>query len=129
MKYFKLISLIFFTLFYLSSCKKDCPTNNCEDLKNALESNNNENLKSIVTNYINSLPSQQYTQQNINTLASSFSKGCSISSKVLCFDCIMTLPSETEIQLTVTSNQLIISKVIDISYTADNKMKFVSAHE
>ena len=129
MKHLKLLSVIIVVLIALAGCKKDCPANDCETLKTALIAGDITNLQSSITNLINNLPSKEYTEQNINSLASSLSNQCSVTTKVICFDCVMTLPSETEIQLTFTNNQSIVSKVIDISYTADNKMKFVSAHD
>ena len=129
MKYHKLLTLVIFASFYLTGCKKDSPCNDCEELKTSLTTDNKDNIKSIITSFINNLPSQEYTEQNINSLSSSLSNKCSISTKVFCFDCILTLPSETEIQLTFTNSQSTVSKVIDISYTVDNKMKFVGVHE
>ncbi len=129
MKHFKLLLLLTVISFSLAGCKKDCPANHCEGLKTALITGDNTNLQSSIANLINNLPNQEYTEENINALVSSVADQCSITTKVICFNCIMTLPSETEIQLTFTNNQSTISKIIDISHTAENKMKFVSVHD
>jgi hypothetical protein len=129
MHYIKLFFLIGCFSLIAFGCKKDDATNDCEGLKNALVIDAKEDVKAIINSFINKLPSQAYTEQNINVLASSILNQCSISTQVFCFDCVATLPSITEIQLTVTSSQPNISKIIDISYTPENKMKCVFVHD
>jgi hypothetical protein len=128
MYYIRLFFLIVCISFTSLGCKKDSVNNNCEDLKNAMVTDAKDNIKSLINSFISRLPSQAYTEQNINALASSLSNECSISALVVCFDCIATLPTESEIYLTVTSNQSNISTAVDISYTPDNKMKCVGVH-
>ena len=98
-------------------------------MKKALVINAKDDVKAIVNAYIAQLPSQAYTEQNINALSTSLSQQCSVSTLLFCFDCIATLPSMTEIQVTVTSTQPTVSKVLDISYTPANNMTCVGVHE
>lgn len=113
----------------LLACKKDSQSGNCELLKNALIADVKDDVKALVNTYISQTPSQVYTAQNMDALASALSKECSLSPLVLCFDCVFTLPSMSEIQITVTSIQPNVSRVLDISYTPDNKMTCVSVHD
>lgn len=113
----------------LLACKKDTPSGNCELLKNALIANSKDDVKAIVNTYISQMPSQVYTAQNMDALASALSKECSLSPLVLCFDCVFTLPSMSEIQITVNSVQPHGSRVLDISYMPDNKMTCVAVHD
>jgi hypothetical protein len=129
MYYIKLFFVIACISLTSWGCKKEAANNNCENLKNAVVIGAKDDIKSIITFFIEKLPSKDYTEQNINALASSLSNECSISTTVFCFDCIFTLPGMSEIQITVTSNQPNISKVVDISYTPDNKMKCVNVHD
>jgi hypothetical protein len=130
MRHVKTFFLIVCIASTVLGCKKDTPVNNCENLKNAVVKDAKDEIKSLVTAYINQLPSKAYSEQNINALASSFSGGCSISTLVDCYDCISTLPSMTEIRITVTLVQPNITKVADISYTSsDNKMKCAGVHD
>ena len=129
MRYVKTFFLLACISCTFLGCKKDTPPNNCENLKNAVITGSKDDVKSLVNIYISQLPSQAYTAQNIDALASSFSKECSISTLVFCFNCILTYPSMTEIQITVTSTQPTISKTADISYTPDNKMTCVGVHD
>ena len=101
----------------------------CERLKNALTTEDRESAKSIITEFIRTLPSREYTEQILKILVSSLSKQCSISTVEYCFACIQTMPGESEIRLTFTSNQSNIVRAIDISYTPDNKMEFINVHE
>ena len=129
MRYVKIFCLIVCICCIALGCKKDKGDNHCEDLKNALVADAKDDIKLLVNTYISQLPSQAYTAQNINALTSSLSKECSISTLVFCFDCVFTLPSMSEIQITVTSTQPTISKVVDISYTPANNMTCVHVHD
>jgi protoheme ferro-lyase len=129
MRYVKIFCLIVCISCIALGCKKDTAGNHCEELKNALVAGAQDDIKSLVNTYISQLPSQAYTEQNINELTSSLSKECSISTLVFCFDCVATLPSMSEFQITVTSTQPTISKVVDISYTPANNMNCVHVHD
>jgi hypothetical protein len=124
----KLLFLITCISFAGLGCKKDTTNTDCEDLKNAIITDNQNDIKAIVTSHINKLPSKNYTEQNINALASSLSGTCSISTLIYCYDCIATLPGMSEIEVKVTSTQPNVKKVLDISYDAANKMTCASVH-
>jgi len=109
----------------LTSCKKDNGT--CEDLKIAASSNEVAKVGSIITAYIASLPSQTYNEQNIQVLTERISR-CDISSSIFCFDCVQTLPSQTEISLNFVYNGTSVQRVIDLSYSTDNKIVFRNLH-
>ena len=110
----------------VSGCKKQSSPA-CEKLKESIATNNTEEVKSRITQFIYSLPSTDYTAQNLNHLAASLSQ-CNISADVLCFDCIQTLPSESEIRISFNSSGTMVTKTIDISYSPGNKMKVVNMH-
>lgn len=125
----KILFLITCISFAGIGCKKDVPNTSCEDLKNAIIADAKDNIKNIVTAHINKLSSQNYTEQNINALASSLAGSCTISTRIYCYDCIATLPSMTEIELTVTSTPTVVKKVLDISYDPANKMTCANVHD
>jgi hypothetical protein len=119
-----------FMVLLLNSCKKETTDNtNCIKFKEAIEATNIEQTRTAIDNYINNLPSQDYTEQNINNLTHVISNACNITSGIYCFDCVYTLPSQTEIWVSFISGGATIKKTIDISYSADNKMKFVNLHD
>jgi hypothetical protein len=117
--------MLLFTILPTGCKKQSSPV--CEKLKESIATNNTEDAKSLITQFINRLPSADYAAQNLDNLAASLSQ-CSISATVLCFDCIQTLPSQSEIRLSFNSSGAAIAKTFDISYTPDNKMKVVNMH-
>ena len=113
-----------------TGCKKEKENSECISLKEGITSNNIQQVKDIITVYISKLPSDDYTEANINKLVSVISGQCGVSSGLSCFDCIDTLPSQTEIWIEVTSGSSTLRKTIDLTYTSgSNKMKFGNMHD
>jgi hypothetical protein len=110
--------LLFLTVLLLNSCRKETVAENCTKLKEAVAANNTEQVGKIITEYIDNLPSKDYTEQNLSKLTRNISNLCNITSGVYCFNCIQTLPGQSEIWVS-----------IDITYTPANKMKFSNMHE
>jgi hypothetical protein len=121
--------LLVFTFLLLSGCKKETLTKNCAKLKEAVAANNTEQVSKIITEYIGNLPSDDYTAQNITKLTQNISNLCDVTSGVYCFNCIQTLPGQSEIWVSFLSGGATIKKTIDITYTPANKMKFANMHE
>jgi hypothetical protein len=129
MFFLRISFLIILCAILTPGCKKDSSDQQCQKLKDGMAANNTETVKTVITQFINQLPSNSYTQNNLNYLASSLSGQCTISAKVLCFDCILTLPGQSEIRLSFIFSPSLVEKTIDISYSPDNKMKVVNMHE
>ena len=110
-------------------CSKDSLDSECQRLKDRMTVNDTESVKAIITTYINMLPSKNYDQQNLEVLSASISNNCGISAVVLCFDCIDTLPEQSEIKVSFIFFGNTIQRIIDISYSANNEMKIVNMHE
>ena len=121
------IFLTFVIAFALVSCEKH-GHESCGELKEAAYSNNVQKVSSLIQAYIRGLPSTNYNEQNIQLLTQCISK-CDISSTVFCFDCIKTLPSQTEISLDFNYNGTAVRKVIDLSYSPDKKIVFKNMHD
>jgi hypothetical protein len=120
------LSLLLFACLIIA-CKKSSDTPRCEELREKMTNNDKEGVRTIITRYINGLPSQKYTAQNLDNLVKAINRQCGIRGEVRCFDCIETLPTQSEIVLRFSSPS--IEKVIDISYTSVNTMIFVNMHE
>ena len=125
----KLFFAIACICFSFTGCKKDSAGYKCEELKNAVITGADDDIKSIITHFINRLPSKKYTEENVNALLSSLTNECSVTTALVCYDCVYTLPSMSEIQITVTSNQVTASKTVDITYTPDNNMRCAGVHD
>ena len=93
----KLVLVLILGLGFIS-CKKDI-AGKCDDLVEAMMNNNQEKSATIMNSWINELPSDEYTEDNINRLISLINDNCTINATLFCFDCVMTLPSQTEIGL------------------------------
>lgn len=117
-------------LFLLTACKKEkIVTADCQQLQNGITTDNKEEVKKVINKFITSLSSQTYTEQNLNALVSAINKQCGASATLLCFDCIQTLPSQTEIRISYAGTSGPVEKTIDIIYTTSNKMAFHNMHE
>jgi len=124
------IAILIFTALVFSGCKKTNENDNCTALKNAAAAGNVQQANEAITAYINILPSADYTEINIKKLTETIASGCGITSGVDCFNCILTLPSQTEIAISFTAAGNTVRKTIDITYTAaTNKMKFGNMHD
>lgn len=127
----------FLTIFLLgiimislnAGCKKESEEANCQQFKNSIISADKEQVKTIISQYITALPSSNYTEQNLNALAGSVQQHCTMNALVLCFDCIQTLPSQTEIRISFLNGATTVEKTIDISYNSNNKMVFHNLHD
>jgi len=128
MRYHKLLLLLIVLAISIVSCKKDA-SNKTNAFKEALISNNIEAVKAAIETRVNRLPSKKYSEQNLNNLGASLVKEYSISAEVLCFSCIKTLPEESEIKLSFLSEGSVVQRIIDITYTEDNTIRFVNMHE
>jgi len=127
-KFLSLLAIVL--LFAILSCKKDeiVPAD-CIELESGLTNSNTGQVKTVITKFINSLPSQVYTEENLNRLVSAIGEQCSVSVTMLCYDCIKTLPSQTEIYISYAGTTNPVNKTIDITYTENNKMKFSNMHD
>ena len=120
-------SILIISSLGILSCKKDLNLR-CEQLKAAAFDNNVETVKMIISSYISALPSTTYNEQNVTALAEEFSK-CDINYLPPCFNCIKTLPPQTELVLQFNYNGVQTQKVIDLSYSKSNRIVFKNIHD
>ena len=125
MKIVLIVSLFVFSF----GCRKTTLQNSCADLSRAVMNSDKALAKSAIDNIIRSIPSSQYTQGNIQNLVNKISGNCNLQTTLLCFDCIKTLPTQTEIRITINSGTTPVQKTIDISYTSSNTMVFHNMHD
>lgn len=125
----KRILQAFFLSLIMLSCKKDNPAPQCESLRAAMQSDNVNAATAAVTQYIRSLSSQDYSRENLENLSSAIAGHCAIRAELLCFSCIDTYPEQSEIKVSIIYQGTSLSKIFDISYTPDNKIKVVNMHD
>jgi hypothetical protein len=103
---------------------------NCELLQNAMVNNDVAQVRTAITAFIAGLYTDVYTEPNLNELIRLIENTCnSIDGELFCFNCIKTLPPQSEIILRLNVGGTTIVKVIDLSSTPANKMKFVNMHD
>jgi riboflavin transporter FmnP len=126
----KLLACAFVLLLFMACKKQNAVTDNCASLQQGMVAGDIAGVGATITNYINTLPSNIYTEQNLQALAGAIRGGsCNITATIDCFNCIKTLPAQTEIQISFSSGGTTISKTIDITYTANNVIRFNSMHD
>ena len=97
-KYFPLLVIPLLSAA-LSCSKQDSERDYCQELRDGVTNSNVEEVRHVITQFINGLSSQDYTEENINNLVNVIEDYCDGSAAMLCFDCVRTLPSQTEIQI------------------------------
>lgn len=126
-----LLLMLLFATAVFAGCKKDSPDQKCRELQEALVTNDVETVKTIIDGYIHRLPGKTHTQKNLEKLAETISGNCTILAEILCYNCIYTLPGQSEIRLSFTASGTAIHKTIDISSisTTNETMRTVTMHE
>ena len=86
-------------------------------------------MRQAMEELFHTLPSLDYNKANMDLLIDKISD-CDIDTGFYCFDCVQTLPSQTEIQLILQHNGSTIKKTLDISYnSSNNTLRFVNMHD
>ena len=124
-----LILVIIISATLSSGCRKDFSDKQCQQLKDEMIADNKQEVIKLLTEKVGQLPSTTYTEENLNKLATSISNEYGITTQLLCFSCIQTLPEQSEIRFSFTQAGTTTSKTIDVSYTPNNEIKIVSMHD
>ena len=113
----------------LVACKKEsiAPAD-CQRLQNGIIASDKEEVKAVINKTIAGLSSRSYTGQNLTNLTDAISRQCGVFASVTCFDCIKTLPSQSEIRISCPAPGGTVEKTVDITYTATNEMIFNNLH-
>jgi hypothetical protein len=124
------VIIILSTIILVTACKKDAENGNCVLLKEGMKANNVQQVGTVITKYISSLQTNEYTEENINKLMLAIKGQCNLNAGIYCFDCISTLPSQTEIWIEFNNAGTTMRKTIDLTYTyGTTKMKFGNMHD
>jgi hypothetical protein len=135
--YKRLFTIIVLTVLVTSGCRRtgDDPQSarvssaNCERLKKAMINHDVDEARIAITEYIAALSTDVFSGATIDELIRLIEKNCiAIDADLVCVSCIDTLPAQSEITLRLTSAGTTMVKIIDLSYTPANKIRFVSMH-
>lgn len=119
--------LLLSTLF--AACRKEGLSNSCSNLKEGIAADDVTRVNKAITGFIAVLKSRDYNEVNINTLYRKIASDCGITVETYCFDCIKTLPSQTEIRISLDNAGVTKTKIIDLTYTKNNKIVFRNMHD
>lgn len=125
----KKILLILICSQLVLACDKDEITGDCESLRDGILNNNADKAGPAINNFIDRLDSKTYNETNLTILVQKISSQCNVTCTVLCFDCIKTLPSQSEIRIVINSGGTTVAKTIDIDYSPNNIMTFRNMHD
>lgn len=125
MKHFSSVILILTVILLISGCKKESDDGfDCSRFKQGVIANDKDKVATSLGGLLTS-----YSRANVNQLAEAVSSQCGINATVLCFDCVYTLPAQSELKISFTEGGTTIDKVLDISYSSGNKMRIVGMHD
>jgi hypothetical protein len=127
MRWVAVIALLLVIIFF--SCRKESMNNRCNSLKEGIVGNDPGQVKTAITGFISGLQNNDYTEANINQLSQLITSSCDVVVDVFCFDCIKTLPGQTEIRISFNAGGASATKIIDLSYTSSNKIIFQNMHD
>lgn len=123
----KFVFLFVLSAFFTSCDKVEAVK--CENLAEALATNNQEAVKEFFNQWISELSSKNYNEVNLSQLANNINKDCSITASIHCFNCIMTLPEQSEISLSFQYNGNSFTRYADFSRSSENKIIYIDFHE
>ena len=132
MRSIRLYIPILFVAVSLFACRKDkeLRSGSCQQLYAAAMNMDIQQAREAITNYIAGLPSQAYTEANLVKLVQAINSGlCTGTASLFCFDCIQTLPAQSEIFLSLGPGGIHGQAVIDISSDGANNMVFRNLHQ
>lgn len=121
--------IITFFLLISTSCRRgERMQSDCRQLRSAIIAGDENEVRIAITSLIQQISLQSYTEENLHKLLGKITD-CGGAAVMPCFDCIKTLPSQTEIIVTYTTTTGSVQRAIDITYTPANRMEFSNMHE
>jgi hypothetical protein len=125
-----LVILFPFLLLIEAGCRKEyLQSPDPERFKQALLTGNPNDAEREINKVCARLQGSPDSKAGLTHLAAAISSQLSISTTVLCYDCIYTAPAQSEIALSVTSGGVQKVKIIDICFIAGNQFAFAGIHD
>ncbi len=116
--------LLLLILPLVLSCQKELPETtstqtiiNCDLLQQGLT----ENDVAMIDQSLGKLLDVEYSNENLNQLASEISSDCDLSATLTCFDCIQTLPAQSDMTVAFLYNGDATTRELDFIPGVNNK--------
>ena len=99
---------------------------NCESLRTGLL---NKDV-TLVKNSLGNLLNMKYSQENLNKLANTIAQNCDIAIEYACFNCVQTLPPQSEIGLAFLDNGGDSTiRILNLAASEDSSIKLLSVQQ
>ncbi|MGC4034573.1 MAG: hypothetical protein QM764_01340 [Chitinophagaceae bacterium] len=120
-----------FALIVLSAvgCRKDdLSSPDCGKLQQAILAGNPDEVEAEINNICASLSASNDSEQSFNEITKAIGTQCKLNAVALCYNCIETLPAQSEIKITVQTSTGFKEKIIDITRSG-NHFIFAGMHD
>jgi hypothetical protein len=125
----RIAAIAFILTILLNSCRRENLSNKCNNLEEGLSANDPSKVAAALNTFLTDLPSSDYNESTINLLCKHISSTCHSNAELICFDCIKTLPTQSEIRIQYSSGGSTLAKTIDLTYTPSHKIIFRNLHD
>lgn len=116
--------LLFLVVIAAGCSKKESTTPDAARLLEALHAKDVQAVKSELQPLLSA-----YTETNLNQFERRLSSLYAVTTAPVCFDCIQTLPAQTEVRVSYTYASTQEVRFIDLSPDDSNHMRIVNVHE
>lgn len=126
-RYLSLIPVLL--IIVAASCRKDeMQAANCDNLQRAIFAGKPDEVETEINRICSSLINAPDSHEGLKALTDKISSQCKVNANTLCYDCINTLPAQSEIRISVIDVDLQKDKIIDIIRSGD-KFVFAGMHD
>jgi len=116
-------------VFAFTACSKDhLQKANSDKLQRAILAGNPDEVETEINKVCASVAAVSDSENALFDLSSAISAPCQVSTVVLCYSCIQTLPAQSEIKISVNYQGLKKDKIIDITRSG-NRFVFAGIHD
>ncbi|MBC7949645.1 MAG: hypothetical protein H7Y42_17290 [Chitinophagaceae bacterium] len=127
--YRKIFLVMIVAVTLAGGCRKEKADAGCKELRQGILDKDDARVRAEITGYLLSLPTRTYSDQTLNALVDAINNKCGNIASILCFDCIDTYPSQSEISISYQMGGNTIVGIIDLSYDSNHQMIFRNLHE
>lgn len=116
-------------LLAITACTKDdMQPASSDKLQLAILAGNPDNVETEINKVCSSLTAGTDSENLLNELSKAILSQCKVNAVVLCYNCISTMPAQSEIKISVNYHGLQKDKIIDITRSG-NKYIFAGMHD
>ena len=120
-------TLILFALVALGCRKDEMQKANCDKLQQAILAGNPDEVETEINRICESLTTSTDSEASLDNLSKAISTQCKVNAVTLCYNCIETLPEQSEIKISIVTPGSQKDKIIDIIRSSD-RFVFAGMH-